>query len=270
VVRACRLIETAVLASEEPPALARLAAAVGIGPHRLHRLFRLAVGVSPKAYAASLRERRLRDGLRKSRSATEAIYGAGFGSGSRVYANARGILGMTPAQTRRGAPGVRIRFAVVKSYLGQVLVAATERGVCAIEIGGDPEALISGLAGLFPKAELDGDDPGFGAQVSKVVAFIKAPERGLDLPLDIQGTAFQKRVWKALQNVRPGSTTTYSALARRIGRPGAARAVAQTCARNRLAIAIPCHRVVRADGGLGGYRWEIDRKRRILRREAAQ
>jgi AraC family transcriptional regulator of adaptative response/methylated-DNA-[protein]-cysteine methyltransferase len=269
VLRACRRIEQALEAGEAPPALSLLAAAVGIGPHRLHRLFRRALGVSPKAYAATLRERRLRDGLPKSRSVADAIYGAGFGSGSRVYEKARRILGMTPAQMRRGAPGARIRYSAARSYLGWILVAATERGVCAIEIGDAPEPLRRRLAARFPQAELRGDDPALAARIEKVLAFIEAPERGLALPLDIQGTAFQKRVWKALQSVRAGSTTTYAALARRLGRPTAARAVAGACAANPLALAIPCHRVVRGDGGLGGYRWGIERKRQILRREGA-
>jgi AraC family transcriptional regulator of adaptative response/methylated-DNA-[protein]-cysteine methyltransferase len=270
VLRACRTIEATVAAGEEPPTLARLAAAVGLGAHRLHRLFRRAVGLSPKAYASAVRERRLRDALPKSRSVADAIYGAGFGSGSRVYERTRGMLGMTPAQVRRGAPGARIRFAVARSYLGWVVVAETDRGVCAIEIGDDPGLLRRRLSERFPKADLQEGDRMFAARVAEVIAFIEAPERGLALPLDVQGTAFQKRVWKALQSVPPGATTTYAALARRIGRPGAARAVARACASNRLALAVPCHRAVRADGGLGGYRWGVERKRRILAREAAK
>jgi AraC family transcriptional regulator of adaptative response/methylated-DNA-[protein]-cysteine methyltransferase len=263
ILRACALIDEA----EEPPALKALAAAVGIGPFHLHRLFTAIIGVTPKQYAAARRRRRLQDALDRGTSVTQAIYAAGFGSSSRFYAGAGTTLGMTPSQYKQGAAGHRIRIATAQSVLGWVLVAATEKGICAIDFGDGPQALTARLRARFPQAEVLEDDPAFATWVAQVTAFIETPRRDLALPLDVQGTAFQQRVWKALQQIPPGSTASYAEVARRIGRPTAARAVADACASNVLAVAIPCHRVLRADRVLGGYRWGADRKRALLERE---
>ncbi len=263
--RACRLIE----AAEEPPTLAAIAAAAGLSPHHLHRVFRAATGVTPKAYADAHLARRAADGLRGGASVTEAIYGAGYSAPSRFYEQSAARLGMTPGAYRRGGPGAAIRFAVGQCSLGAVLVAATARGVCAILLGDDPDALVRDLQDRFPQAALDGEDGAFDATVARVVAFVDAPRRGLDLPLDIGGTAFQQRVWAALQAIPPGETRSYAQVAAGIGNPAAVRAVAGACAANPLAVAVPCHRVVRLDGNLSGYRWGIERKRALLAREAA-
>jgi AraC family transcriptional regulator, regulatory protein of adaptative response / methylated-DNA-[protein]-cysteine methyltransferase len=262
--RACALMEQA-----DPPAtLDDLAAAAGLSPFHFHRVFKKIVGVTPKQYAGAARMRRLQGGLEQGESVTRAIYDAGFGSSSRVYERAAERLGMTPSRYRNGAAGLRIRFAVAPVSLGWMLVAATERGICAIELGDTPEALVERLHVRFPRAERCDDDSAFAAWVRQATAFLEAPRRGLDLPLDIQGTAFQQRVWKALQEIRPGRTESYADVARRIECPSAARAVAQACASNPVAVAIPCHRVVRSDGDLGGYRWGTERKRALLEREA--
>jgi len=266
IIRACKLIEE----SEEQPPLKNLAAAVGLSSSHFHRLFKEIVGVTPKDYATTLRMDRLRSGLTQGSSITQTIYDAGFGSVSRFYERARGTLGMTPSTYKNGAAGLRIRVAVVNSFLGLLMVAATDRGICSIDFGDTPQSLLERLSLRFPKAEVCQDDPGFADWVSGVVAFIDAPARGLDLPLDVQGTAFQQRVWKALQGIPPGSTTTYAEIAAQIGKPAAARAVARACASNRIAVAVPCHRAVRSDGGLGGYRWGSERKRRLLEREATE
>ena len=192
---------------------------------------------------------------------TQAIYGAGFNSNGRFYAASDDLLGMTPTQYRAGGSGHVIRFAVGECSLGSILVAATDKGVCAIEFGDDPDALVRALQDRFPKAQLVGCDAAFEQLVAKVVGFVEAPAQGLDLPLDVRGTAFQKRVWKAIRAIPAGATASYADLAKRIGQPHATRAVAQACASNRLAVAIPCHRVVRRDGGLSGYRWGVERKR---------
>jgi AraC family transcriptional regulator of adaptative response/methylated-DNA-[protein]-cysteine methyltransferase len=226
--------------------------------------------VTPKQYAVAGRMRRLQNGLEQGGSVTQAIYEAGFGSSSRVYESAAERLGMTPSRYRDGAAGLQIRFAVAPVSLGWMLVAATERGVCTIELGDTPEALVERLRARFPRAERCDDDPAFAEWVRQVTAFLEAPRRGLDLPLDIQGTAFQQRVWKALQEIQPGRTETYAGIARRIEQPSAARAVAQACASNPVAVAIPCHRAVRSGGDLGGYRWGVERKRALLEREAPQ
>jgi AraC family transcriptional regulator of adaptative response/methylated-DNA-[protein]-cysteine methyltransferase len=265
VAEACRLIETA----EEMPDLEALAQAAGMSRFHFHRVFKAATGVTPKAYAAARRADRLRAGLAESDTVTEAIYGAGFNSSGRFYAASSSMLGMTPSKFRAGGEGVRIRFALGECSLGSILVAATEKGVCAIMFGDDPEALLRDLEDRFPRAELLGGDPSFEETVSKVVGFVEAPALGLDLPLDLRGTAFQQRVWQALREIPAGSTVSYAEIARRIGAPKAVRAVAQACASNALAVAIPCHRVVRTDGALSGYRWGVERKRRLIEREAA-
>ena len=266
VAAACRLIE----AAEELPALDALAAAAGMSRFHFHRVFKAATGCTPRAYAAARRANRMREALRGGGgTVTDAVYDAGFNSGGRFYAAAPEILGMTPAAFRRGGAGETIRFAVGACSLGAVLVAATAKGVCAIGLGNDPDALVHDLEDRFPRAELVGGDPEFEALVARVVGFVEAPALGLDLPLDIRGTTFQQRVWHALRDVPAGTTATYGELAQRIGAPGAARAVARACASNPLALAIPCHRVVRTGGGLSGYRWGVERKRALLDREAA-
>ena len=266
IIRACKLIED----SEEQPRLKHLAAAVGMSSSHFHRLFKEIVGVTPKAYATTLRMDRLRSGLTPGSSITQSIYDAGFSSVSRFYERSRATLGMTPSTYKNGAAGLRIRVAVANSFLGLLMVAATDRGLCSIDLGDTPQSLRERLQKRFPKAEFCQDDSGFAEWVSRVVAFIEAPARGLDLPLDIQGTAFQQRVWKALEGIPPGSTKSYAEIAAQIGRPTAARAVARACASNRIAVVIPCHRAVRSDGGLGGYRWGSERKRRLLEREATE
>jgi AraC family transcriptional regulator of adaptative response/methylated-DNA-[protein]-cysteine methyltransferase len=264
VARACRRLSSA----DGPPTLDALAKEVGSSPHHFHRIFKQLVGVTPKAYAAAERARRVRTELRGSATVTEAIYGAGFNSNGRFYAASRDALGMRPTDYRRGARGIVVRFAVGQCSLGAILVAATAEGVCAILLGDDPAALTHDLEDRFPNASLLGGDETFERLVARVVGFVEAPHRGFDLPLDLRGTAFQHRVWSALRKIPPGGTISYRELAKRVGAPSAARAVASACGQNRLAVAIPCHRVVRTDGSLSGYRWGVERKRALLRREA--
>jgi AraC family transcriptional regulator of adaptative response/methylated-DNA-[protein]-cysteine methyltransferase len=263
VAQACRMIETA----EELPSLETLADGAGLSRYHFHRVFKAVTGVTPKAYAQAHRAGRLRDALGGRGTVTEAIYGAGFNSSSRFYEASSDLLGMTPSAFRSGGGGEVIRFAVGECSLGQVLVAATNKGVCAIELGDDPDELLRGLQDRFPKARLIGGDRDFEQLVAQVVGFLEAPGRGLELPLDIQGSAFQQRVWRALRDIPSGSTATYSEVAERIGRPKAVRAVAQACAANKIAVAIPCHRVVRTDGALSGYRWGVERKQALLQKE---
>ena len=263
--RACERIETA----EEAPKLAELAASAGLSPYHFHRVFKALTGVTPKAYAAETRARRAADKLRTAETVTEAIYDAGFNSSSRFYENTAARLGMTPGAVRRGGAGAVIRFAVGEASLGAVLVAATDKGVCAITLGDDPEALVRDLQDRFPRAEFKGGDAEFERTIAEVVGLVEAPAQRLDLPLDIRGTAFQQKVWAALQTIPPGKTATYKEIARAIGQPTAVRAVAQACGANPLAVAIPCHRVVRSDGDLSGYRWGVERKRELIAREAA-
>lgn len=266
VARACRLIEEA----EEPPALAELARNLGLSRFHFHRLFKEALGVTPKAYADARRMGRAREGLRQTATVTEAIYDAGFNASSRFYEAAPAMLGMTPTAYRAGGRDETIRFAIRPCSLGLLLVAATAKGLCAIRFGDDAAALEAGLRETFPRARLIEADPGFEAWVAAVIAFVEEPGRGLDLPLDIRGTAFQQRVWQALREIPPGTTATYSAIAERIGEPAAVRAVAKACGANRLAVAVPCHRIVRRSGELGGYRWGIERKKALLAREAGR
>lgn len=265
VARACRLIE----ASETPPPLDDLAAEVGMSPFHFHRLFKAETGLTPKAYGVAWRARKLREELSAAKaSITDAIYGAGFNSNSRFYEASDQLLGMRARDFRAGGAGAVIRFAVGQCSLGAILVAQSQRGICAILLGDDPDALVRGLQDQFPKAELIGGDSEFEQLVAQVVGFIEAPSKGLHLPLDVQGTAFQERVWRALREIPPGTTVSYAQIAERIGSPKAVRAVAQACATNHIAVAIPCHRVVRRDGDIAGYRWGVDRKRELLRREA--
>lgn len=260
----CRMIE----AADAAPKLAVLAAAAGMSTFHFHRVFKRATGLTPKAYAAAVRARRVRAALRSSKSVTAAVVRAGFSSNGRFYAKSTSILGMQPAEYRNGASRTTIRYAVDRSSLGWILVAATDRGICAIFLGDTRQPLVDELAERFPKSELLVGDRRFERQVRKVVRFVEQPKLGLDLPLDVRGTAFQERVWQALNKIRAGETITYTELAQRIGKPRSVRAVAAACAANRIAVAIPCHRVVRKGGSLAGYRWGIERKRQLLEREA--
>lgn len=265
VTQACRMIETA----ENPPSLDTLARLAGMSPFHFHRVFRTLTGFTPKAYAAARRAERAAAGLQGSSSVTQALYAAGYDTPSRFYAAAPERLGMDPSAYRKKGAGTQIRFAIGACSLGAILVAATERGLCAILLGDQPDALLRDLQDRFPQAELIGGDVAFETWVAQVVGFVDAPRRGLDLPLDIGGTAFQQRVWTALRAIPIGSTASYADIARAIGAPAAMRAVALACGANPLAVAIPCHRVVRSDGTLSGYRWGVERKRTLLTREAS-
>lgn len=263
VATACRQIETA----EIPPALSELAETAGLSPFHFHRVFKAATGLTPRAYAAAHRSRRVREHLADGSSVTDALYEAGFNSNSRFYESANHLLGMKPGDYRAAGKNNDIHFAVGQCSLGAILVAQSERGVCAILLGDDPHQLVCDLQDQFRKANLIGADSGFEQLIAKVVGFIEAPAIGLDLPLDVRGTAFQERVWQALREIPLGSTASYAEIAQRIGAPTSMRAVAQACGANRLAVAIPCHRVVRSDGNLSGYRWGVERKRQLLERE---
>lgn len=264
VTRACRLIEQ----SENVPGLEQLARTAGVSPFHFHRVFKSVTGLTPRGYAAAHRGERVRAELDRSGSVTAAIYQSGYSSSGRFYQEADQVLGMTPTNYRAGGAGAQIWFAIGESSLGSVLVARSERGVCAILLGDDPSALVQEFQDRFAHATLIGGDPEFERLVAQVVGFIEAPGLGLGLPLDVQGTAFQQRVWQALREIPVGQTVTYSEIAARLGMPRAGRAVAAACAANTLAVAIPCHRVIRTDGGLSGYRWGIERKRALLEREA--
>jgi AraC family transcriptional regulator of adaptative response/methylated-DNA-[protein]-cysteine methyltransferase len=264
IAQACRLIETA----DEAPKLDDLAAAVGLSPYHFHRMFKQALGLTPKAYATAHRAKRVREGLGKGGTVTEAIYGAGFNSNGRFYANSWEMLGMTPSDFRSGASGQTIRYAIAKSSLGLTLVAASEKGVCAIFFGDEPEGLRKDLQATFPRAEIVSADKSFEKLTAKVLAVVDDPAKDLDLPLDMRGTAFQHRVWEALRRIPAGTTASYAEIARKIGKPKAVRAVARACATNRIAVAIPCHRVIGSNGSLTGYRGGIERKRALLAKEA--
>ncbi|HLA29111.1 MAG TPA: bifunctional DNA-binding transcriptional regulator/O6-methylguanine-DNA methyltransferase Ada [Syntrophales bacterium] len=260
----CRLIENA----EQAPGLEELARHAEMSIYHLHRVFKAVTGLTPKTYAAAHRTGRIRAELDRSGTVTEAIYGAGYSSSGRFYEKSNQVLGMTPTNYRAGGTHTEIRFAVGECSLGSILVAASERGVCAIFLGDDPDKLTRNLQDRFPKANLVGGDADFEQLVSKVVGFVEAPRLGLDLPLDVRGTAFQQRVWQALREIPEGETASYTEIAKRIGAPKSIRAVARACAANTLAVAIPCHRVVRNDGRLLGYRWGVERKRALLDKEA--
>ncbi|WCT74588.1 bifunctional DNA-binding transcriptional regulator/O6-methylguanine-DNA methyltransferase Ada [Sphingomonas naphthae] len=260
---ACRRIE----ASETPPSLGELAADAGFSESHFHRLFRRLTGLTPRAYAAAHRAGRVREGLAAGQPVTAALHEAGFGSASRFYEGAGAMLGMAPSRFRQGGARETLRFAIGQCSLGAILVASSDTGVAAILLGDDPQALVRDVQDRFPKADLVGGDAAYEAIVARAVALVEAPGIGLDLPLDIRGTAFQQRVWQALAAIPAGETRSYADVARAIGAPAATRAVAGACAANALAIAIPCHRVVRNDGGLSGYRWGVERKRALLDRE---
>lgn len=261
---ACRRIEQ----SEAEPSLAELADAAGRSAGHFHRVFKAITGLTPKDYAAAHRAARVRQGLEDGTSATTAIYDAGFSSSGRFYEKSTGMLGMTPTRYRAGGANEDIRFAVGESSLGTILVASSQKGVASILLGDDPDALVRDLQDRFPKARLIGGDSDYEALVARVVGFVEAPQLGLDLPLDVRGTAFQQRVWQALQDIPVGSTVSYAGIAERIGAPKATRAIAAACAANAHAVAIPCHRVIRKDGALSGYAWGAERKRALFDREA--
>jgi AraC family transcriptional regulator of adaptative response/methylated-DNA-[protein]-cysteine methyltransferase len=259
----CRLIEE----SEEAPKLKQMASLAGLSPYYFHRVFREVTGLTPREYTSAQREQRVRQELANKETVTEAIYEAGYNSSGRFYEAANRVLGMTPTSYRAGGVSAEMRVAVGECSLGSILVAQSARGVCAILLGDDPDQLMRDLQNMFPRANVIAGDREFEQLVSRVVGFVEKPDRGLDLPLDLRGTAFQQRVWQALRKIPFGSTVSYTDLARKLGKPKSVRAVAQACAANRLAVAIPCHRVVRNDGGLSGYRWGVERKRELLKRE---
>jgi AraC family transcriptional regulator of adaptative response/methylated-DNA-[protein]-cysteine methyltransferase len=261
--QACRQIERA----ETPPRLKELAEQANISPFHFHRLFKAQTGLTPKAYANAHRARKLRHELRDADTVTQAIYEAGFNSNGRFYDASERMLGMLPRDYRAGGRNAQIHFAVGQCSLGSILVAQSQRGICAILLGDDPEQLVQSLQDQFPNADLVGGDTRFEQLVAQVVGFIEAPALGLNLPLDVQGTAFQERVWQALREIPPGTTASYGQIAERIGSPKAVRAVAQACAANHIAVAIPCHRVIKHDGAISGYRWGVERKRELLSRE---
>jgi AraC family transcriptional regulator of adaptative response/methylated-DNA-[protein]-cysteine methyltransferase len=264
IAKLCRLIENA----EQAPTLEQLANHAGLSPFHLHRVFKAITGVTPKQYAAAHRAKRVKSELDRSNTVTDAIYGAGYNSNGRFYEQSNDVLGMTPTTYRAGGANTEIRFAIGECSLGSILVAASERGVCSILIGDDPDLLARDLQDRFPRAHLIGGDTEFEHMVAKVVGFVEAPALGLDLPLDVRGTAFQQRVWQALREIPAGRTVSYSQVANRIGAPKAVRAVGAAIGANPLAVAIPCHRVIRNDGSLCGYRWGVERKRALIEREA--
>lgn len=263
IAKLCRHIESA----EQPPTLEELARRAGWSRYYLQRRFKAVTGLTPRDYAAAVRSGKVRRALAAGASVTEAIYQSGYNSSSRFYENSDQLLGMTPSRYRAGGTGTDVHFAVGQCSLGAILVARSHRGICAISLGEDPQALVHELQDQFPNANLIAGDRDFEQLVARVVGFVEAPELGLDLPLDIRGTAFQQRVWQLLRQIPAGQTLSYAEVAERLGNPNAVRAVAGACAANRLAVAIPCHRVVRSDGGLSGYRWGVERKRALLQRE---
>ena len=262
--QACEMIAAS---AEAPPTLATLSRRIGYSPWHLQRMFRRVTGVSPRQYAAAVRAGRLRGGLRNGAPVTAALYDAGFGSASRLYEGAPAELGMSPATYRRGGRGIEVRYAIARSPLGQLLVAATARGVCAVRLGDSAATLAAGLGHEFHAAALRRDDARLKPVVRRVLALLDGRTPDARLPLDIRATAFQRKVWQALQAVPAGERRSYGELARAIGRPGAARAVGRACASNPVALVIPCHRATRGDGGLGGYAWGLPVKQRLLESE---
>ena len=263
IVAACRAIETA----QTPPSLAELAGGAELSPAYFQRLFKEQVGVSPKVYAQAVRDERVRRALTSGASVTQAVFDAGYGSASRFHERSAAALGMTATRYKAGGAGLKIRYALAQSHLGPLLAGFTDLGVCAILFGDTPDELIHDLRQRFHAAHISPGGSDLDGRVARLVAFIESPTCEPSLPLDIQGTAFQQRVWKALQNIPPGQTRTYTDVAQAIGQPNAARAVAKACADNPLAVAVPCHRVLRKDGSLAGYRWGLERKAALLERE---
>lgn len=267
VTQACRLIEAAADVADKLPDLDTLARASGMSRFHFHRIFKAHTGITPKAYAAARRAERVRQALGQGSPVTDALYAAGWQSSAPFYAAAEQQLGMAPGRYRKGGEGETIAYALGACSLGTVLVASTAKGICAILIGDDDDALVQDLRGRFPNAALAVAEPGFAQTLARVIAFVDAPRAAFDLPLDVRGTVFQQRVWEALRRIPPGETVSYTELAERVGQPSAVRAVAGACAANPAAIAIPCHRVLRNDGAISGYRWGVERKRKLLERE---
>ena len=265
VAKACRLME----ASDALPSLDELAHVAGLSRFHFHRVFKSVTGLTPKAYAVACRANRARQALVQRATVTEAMYEAGFNSSGRFYAGSESMLGMTPKRYRTGGKDMEVRFALGECSLGTILVAASEKGICAISLGSDPEQLLQEFQERFANASRSPGGEDFDAWVASVVGFVETPGVGLSLPLDIRGTAFQQRVWQALTEIPLGTTLSYTELAERVGSPRAVRAVARACATNTIALAIPCHRVVRSDGSLSGYRWGVERKRALLEREVS-
>ncbi len=264
VVTVCRIIEQA----EEPPSLDDLATTVNLSPSHFQRLFTEHVGVSPKVYAQAIRDAKVRLALETDQPVTQAIFDAGYGSSSRFYERSGKVLGMTAKAYKKGGAHMLIQYAVAESFLGLIMAGFTDRGICSIEFGETEDELVQALFERFPNAEIIPGDSLLEAHMAQVVSFIKSPQKGLSLPLDIQGTAFQQRVWDELQNIPAGETRTYSQVAEALNIPGSVRAVASACARNKIAVVIPCHRVLRKGGGLGGYYWGLERKSALLENEA--
>lgn len=261
IAQACRVIE----AAEDEPSLDDLAQQFEMSVFHFQRTFKSVTGVTPKAYGRVHRMNQFRDIMGSSDgSITTAIYDAGYTSSSRFYEKATQALGMTPTLVRKGGKGVKILFAIGECSLGSVLIASSAKGVCAMLLGDTPEIVLEDLQGRFPKAELVGNDPNYEKLIAHVIQFVDDPRYGFNLPMDIQGTAFQQRVWEALRDIPVGTTASYGEIAEKIGAPKSFRAVAQACGANNIAVAIPCHRVVRSDGGLSGYRWGVERKSVIL------
>lgn len=268
--RICRRIEGNIASeSERRLTLAALSAETGLSPHQVERKFRQVLGITPKQFADARRLSRLKIDLQKGENVAAAMYGAGYGSSSRLYERALAQMGMTPATYRRGGAGMRIGYTIVPCSLGRLLVGATTRGISAVYLGESEARLRGALAREYPRAEIRRDANGLGKWVRGILKQLRGREPHVDLPLDVQATAFQRRVWKELQQIPSGSTRSYREVARAIGRPTATRAVARACATNPVSIVVPCHRVVRVDGGLGGYRWGLDRKRALIEQEKA-
>ncbi|HGK4673592.1 TPA: bifunctional DNA-binding transcriptional regulator/O6-methylguanine-DNA methyltransferase Ada [Kluyvera georgiana] len=265
VARACRLLE-----QDSPVTLEALAQAVAVSPYHFHRLFKSITGLTPKAWQQAWRANRLREALREGEPVTQAVLAAGFPSSSSYYRHADALLGMTARARRQGGKAAQIHYTVGECSLGRCLVALSERGVCAVLLGDDDAGLLAELQHSFPAAELLAGDALVSEQTRAVIASLEPHAAALNLPLDIRGTAFQQQVWQALRAIPAGETRSYQQVAAAIGRPKAVRAVASACAANRLAILVPCHRVVRGDGSLSGYRWGATRKARLLQREKAE
>ena len=257
-------------ASETRLTLRTLSSTAGMSAHQLERAFRSVMGISPRQYADARRMRRLKSRLRKGDDVTTALYDAGFGSSSRLYERAPAQLGMTPATYRQGGAGMKIHYTIVSSPLGRLLVGATERGISALYLGKDDGPLESSLRKEYPRAEIRRDRNGLEGWVGKILAHLRGREPNLDLPTDVQATAFQRRVWEELRKIPYGATRTYSQVARAMGKPKAIRAVARACATNPVSVVVPCHRVVREDGNLAGYRWGLERKQALLEQESAE
>ncbi len=262
----CRLIET----SEHKLTLQEMASSAGLSPYHFHRIFKSITGLTPMAYATAHRAKRIRQELSNGSSVTQAIFEAGYNSSGRFYEESDALLGMTPTAYKAGGENTIIYFAIGDCFLGSILVAQSSKGVCAILMGDDPDELLRDLQDRFPRAELKGGDHDFEQVIAQVISYIEEPGQGLNLPLDIRGTSFQQRVWQALREIPPGQTRNYTDIGKNIGAPKAVRAVASACAANALAVVIPCHRVVRSDGSLSGYRWGVERKRTLIEREAAK